>query len=359
MASSAETRLHPIDEEHDENFGYAMQLALGSALPMSLHAAIELGVFEIIAKAGPESKLSASEITAEIPDVQNPDAAITLDRVLRLLASHNVLGCSLNGLERLYSLNPVSKYFVPNQDGISLGPFMALIQDKVFLDSWTKLKDAVLEGGSPFNKFHGTHCFGYSGLDSRFNHVFNTAMFHHTNLVITKILETYKGFKQLKQLIDVGGGLGHTLKAIISKYPHLKGINFDLPHVVKYAPAIPGVEHVAGDMFESVPKGEAIFMKWILHDWSDEHCLRLLKNCYEALPDDGKVIVMDAVLPVMPETGKAAKANFQTDLVVMTVYEGGTERTEHEFLAMATAAGFRGIRYVCCACNFWIMEFFK
>ncbi|EEF47074.1 o-methyltransferase, putative [Ricinus communis] len=351
MASSAETRLHPIDEEHDENFGYALQLALGSALPMSLHTAIELGVFEIIAKAGPESKLSASEITAEIPDVQNPDAALMLDRILRLLARHNVLGCSLNGLERIYSLTPVSEYFVPNQDGIHL--FVDL------LTSRGKIKDAVLEGGSPFKKFHGTNCFEYSSLDSRFNHVFNVAMVHLTSFLITKILAC-KIFEQLKQLVDVGGGLGHTLKAIISKYPHLKGINFDLPHVVKCAPAIPGVEHVGGDMFESVPKGEAIFMKWILHDWSDEHCLRLLKNCYEALPDDGKVIAVDFVLPVVPETSKAAnKAKFQADLFLMTGFEGGRERTEHEFLALATAAGFRGIRYVCCACNFWIMEFFK
>ncbi|XP_065860022.1 cathecol O-methyltransferase 1-like [Euphorbia lathyris] len=354
MDSPAEIHLNHADEEKEENFGYAIQLALSSALPMALHSAIQLGVFEIIANA----KLSSSEIAAKMPTT-NPDAAMMLDRILRLLASHKVVDCSLNGLDRVYGLNSVSKYFVPNQSGMSLAPLMTLVQDKVFLESWSELKDAVLEGGSPFKRYHKTHAFGYCAMDERFNQVFNSAMFHHTNIVMEKILESYRGFESLKQLVDVGGGLGQTLKAITSKYPYINGINFDLPHVIQNAPACPGVEHVGGDMFESVPKGDAIFMKWILHDWSDEHCLRVLKNCYESVPDDGKVIVVDAVLPVMPNSSAAAKANFQTDVICLTVYEGGKERTEHDFLTLAIKAGFRGIRYECFVCNFWVMEFFK
>ncbi|KAK4849017.1 hypothetical protein QYF36_019884 [Acer negundo] len=92
------------------------------------------------------------------------------------------------------------------------------------------------------------------------------------------------GFENVKQLVDVGGGLGVTLKAVTAKYPHIKGINFDLPHVIQRAPNYPGVEHVGGDMFESVPKGDAIFMKWILHDWSDEHCLSFC--VMEVMPHD-------------------------------------------------------------------------
>ncbi|WCJ22520.1 O-methyltransferase family protein [Euphorbia peplus] len=236
---------------------------------------------------------------------------------------------------------------------------MTLIQDKVFLESWSELKDAILEGGSPFKRYHKTHTFGYCAKDERLNQVFNSAMFHRTSIVMDKILESYKGFESLKQLVDVGGGIGHTLEAIRSKYPYIDGINFDLPHVIQNALVIPGVEHVGGDMFESVPKGDAIFMKSILHDWSDEHCLRLLKNCYESIPVDGKVIVVDAVVPVMPNSSVATKANFQTDVFCLSIYEGGKERTEHEFLALATKAGFQGIRFECLACNYWVMEFFK
>jgi caffeic acid 3-O-methyltransferase len=74
-------------------------------------------------------------------------------------------------------------------------------------------------------------------------------------------VKKYEGFKDIKTLVDVGGGTGKTLENIISSYPHIHGINYDLPHVIAEAPTIPGIEHVAGSMFESVPSGDAIFMK--------------------------------------------------------------------------------------------------
>lgn len=141
------------DQEEDqdrENFCYAVQLVFSSVLPMSLHAAIELGVFDIIAKAGEGAELSAAEIAVQMP-TSNHDAAMMVDRILRLLASHSVLNCSVvaaddddddessDSFKRLYGLGPVSKYFVTNEDGVSLGPFMALIQDKVILDCWSVL----------------------------------------------------------------------------------------------------------------------------------------------------------------------------------------------------------------------------
>ncbi|XP_017982533.1 PREDICTED: caffeic acid 3-O-methyltransferase isoform X1 [Theobroma cacao] len=368
MGYSVETQFHGNNdhsEQDEESFSCAMQLVNSTALPMSLHAAIQLEIFEIIAKAGPDAKLSPQEIGAHLP-TQNPDAPMMLDSILRLLASHSVLACSLAVVEqgdspqRLYSLTPVTKFFIRNEDGVSLAPLVSLVQDKIFLDSWCQLKDAILEGGIPFNRVHGTHAFEYPGKDPRFNKIFNTAMMNQTTIVMKKILEAYKGFEHLSQLVDVGGGLGVTLRIITSKYPSIKGINFDQPHVIRHAPAYPaGVEHVGGDMFKSVPKGDTVFMKWILHDWSDDHCLKLLKNCYKAIPDDGKVIVIDSVLPVLPESNAASKANSELDVVMMTQNPGGKERTKPELEALATMAGFSGIRYECFVCNCWVMEFFK
>ncbi|KAI8026533.1 Caffeic acid 3-O-methyltransferase [Camellia lanceoleosa] len=123
-----------------------------------------------------------------------------------------------------------------------------------------------------------------------------------------------------------------------------------------------GVEHVGADMFESVPKGDAIFMKWILHDWSDNHCLKLLQNsdtAHTAPPDNGKVIVVEGMIPVIPDTGAASKSICQIDLVMMTQIPGGKERTQNEFLALAIGAGFTGISLECFTCNFWVMEFYK
>ncbi|XP_050108426.1 caffeic acid 3-O-methyltransferase-like [Malus sylvestris] len=216
---------------------------------------------------------------------------------------------------------------------------MALSQDKVVLDFWSQLKDAVVEGGIPFNRVHGKQSYEYLGLDSRFNQVFNTAMFNLTTIVTKKILHLYKGFQKITQLVDVGGGLGVTICLITSKHPHIKGINYDLPHVIKHATSYPGVEHVGGDMFASVPSGDAIFKKLILHDWRDQHCLKLLENCYNAIPDDGKVIIVEALIPVMPETSTAVKSTSQIDVLMMTQNQGGKEQSREEFMALATGAG--------------------
>ncbi|KAK8598141.1 hypothetical protein V6N13_095531 [Hibiscus sabdariffa] len=216
-----------------------------------------------------------------------------------------------------------------------------------------------MEGGVPFDRVHGMNAFEYPGKDPSFNHVFNTAMINHTTLVLKNILDSYNGFEHIGCLVDVAGGLGITLSLITSKYPSIKGINFDLPHVIQHAPAYPGVEHVGGDMFESVPKGDAIFMKWIIHDWSDEHCVKLLKHCYNAIPEDGKVIVVEAVVPTVPEANAYSRGITQMDVLMMTQNPGGKERTKPEFEALASKAGFSGIRYECFVCNLWVMEFFK
>ncbi|XP_070677064.1 caffeic acid 3-O-methyltransferase-like [Malus domestica] len=146
---------------------------------------------------------------------------------------------------------------------------------------------------------------------------------------------------------------------IVSKYPSIKGINFDLPHVIEDAPQYPGVEHVGGDMFVSVPKGDAIFMKWICHDWSDEHCLKFLKNCYAALPDNGKVIVAECILPVAPDSSLATKGVVHIDEIMLAHNPGGKERTEKEFEALAKGSGFQGFRVVCSAFNTYAIEFLK
>ena len=129
------------DQREEKSFSYAMQLSTSIVLPMVLHSAIELGVFDILSKAGPGAKLSPSQIVAQMP-AKNPDAAMMLDRILKLLVSHSVLGCTaaadedFGSFQRLYNLTPVSEYFVTNEDGVSLGPYMALVQDQVFIKSW-------------------------------------------------------------------------------------------------------------------------------------------------------------------------------------------------------------------------------
>lgn len=131
------------EEEEEQLFSYAMQLVTAASLPMVLLSTIRLDVFEIIAKAGQDAQLSPYQIAARMHS-KNPDAPSMLDRMLRLLASYSILTCSVAGeghlpLPRVYGLAPVAKYFVRNSEseGASLGGLLGLLQDKVFIDSWS------------------------------------------------------------------------------------------------------------------------------------------------------------------------------------------------------------------------------
>ncbi|XP_011097031.1 caffeic acid 3-O-methyltransferase 1-like [Sesamum indicum] len=348
--------------EEEEAFLFALELASASVLPMVLKFAIELDLLELIKKAGPGASVSPSQLAAQL-QTENPQAATMIDRMLRLLAAYSVLRCSLKplpdgGVERLYSLAPVCKFLTRNEDGVSLAPLALLVQDKVSMEPLYHLKDTVLEGGIPFNRAYGMSAFEYAATDPRFSKIFNRAMYEQSTIIMKQILEKYEGFEGVKSLVDVGGGIGASLKMILSKYPAIKGINFDLPHVIRNAPSFPGVEHIGGDMFVSVPKADAIFMKWISHDWSDEHCQKLLKNCYDALPDNGKLIIADIILPE-ENSGPEYKEAVRADVIMLAVNPGGKERTEREFHALAQYAGFREVRKVCGASSIWILEFYK
>jgi len=98
-----------------------------------------------------------------------------------------------------------------------------------------------VEGGVAFDRVHGMNAFEYSAVDPKYNDVFNKAMFNITTIMINRVLEVYDGFKNIKRLVDVGGGLGSNLKLITSKYPNVEGLNFDLPHVIEHAPTYPGI----------------------------------------------------------------------------------------------------------------------
>ncbi|MCH79658.1 anthranilate N-methyltransferase-like [Trifolium medium] len=335
---------------------FTSQITGSIIVPLALRSAIDLGIFEILAKAGEGAQLSAEDIAVKI-GTNNPLAPTMLDRLLRLLVSHSILNSSVPDQQILYSLS--NRFFLADADGISVGPTLALLLDDVYHQSWSELKGAIVEGGIPFNRVHGMHAFEYGSVDPRFNDVFNKAMFSSSTLNMKRVLAAYQGFDHVTKLVDVGGGLGRNLKLITDQYSHIHGINLDLPHVIQHAPNFPRVEHVGGDMFESVPAGDAIFMKWILHDWSDEHCLKLLKNCYKAIPADGKVIVCESILPSKPETTWSAKFGYATDLLMMTLHVGGKERTEQEFIELAKGSGFTGIKPICCVSGLWVIEFFK
>ncbi|OMO70440.1 O-methyltransferase, family 2 [Corchorus olitorius] len=113
-----------------------------------------------------------------------------------------------------------------------------------------------------------------------------------------------------------------------------------------------GIDHIGGDMFIEVPRGEVIFMKCVLHDWDDDRCLKLLKNCYNALPEFGKVIVVESIDIVSKNTSIC-------DISLFTLVPGAKERTMEEYKAMATIVGFTSFELVCCAYGYLVIELHK
>ncbi|XP_022747347.1 caffeic acid 3-O-methyltransferase-like [Durio zibethinus] len=328
-----------ITSNEEEEWYQAMQVATSAALPMVLKAAIDLDLLEIIAKAA-GCKLSPTEIASRL-STTNSDAPSIIDRILCVLASHSILTCDLatskdGHVQRLFGLAPIGKYFLHNDDEMSIIPALTISADKRFYECWYHLKETTLEGGAiPFVKANGMHLFELAAKNDEIRRNFNNLMGNLTAIVMKKILGIYKGFEGIKELVDVGGGLGTNLKLIVSQYPQLKGINFDLPHVIKDAPHFPGVDHVEGDMFIEVPRGEVIFIKWVLHDWDDDRCLKLLKNCYNALPEVGKVVVVESIAPELPMTDNVTKNTLTFDIFLLNVLDGAKERTEEEYKALA------------------------
>ncbi|XP_039118142.1 tricetin 3',4',5'-O-trimethyltransferase-like [Dioscorea cayenensis subsp. rotundata] len=143
------------------------------------------------------------------------------------------------------------------------------------------------------------------------------------------------------------------LKFLQSHGMHIK-LESSSPKAVKA-----GVEHAGGDMFESVPSGDAILMKWILHDWSDEHGLKILKNCWKALPANGKMILVEYMLPMAPESTHASQTVLQLDMIMLANNPGGKERSAQEFESMAKQAGFSAMKPHFSFVGVWLIELYK
>ncbi|CAK9872211.1 unnamed protein product, partial [Sphagnum jensenii] len=362
----------------------ALDLTLYSVVSGTLKAAIELGVFEILAKAGAsasQKSLTAKEIADQLVRPTANGTAVNsgyLQRFLRLLASVNIVSESVAVVaaaepgnftsynthhQRSYALTPIGKYFVRGEDGSSLAPMILMGEDWVFKKAFDHLSAAVLDDSvDPFVRAHGKSVYQLD--DPRVDKLFNTAMSGQSRFYMEAMLGAYHGFQDVNCLVDVGGCTGASLALITAKYPHIRGINFDLPHVVATAPTYPRVEFVGGNMFESIPSGDAIFIKLVLHNWNDEECMTILKNCFKALPSSGgKVIVVELVLPdsinlQYENDGVNSMLGFRLDIAMLALNSGGAkERSLHEFQQLANVVGFASVALITTIDFFSVLEF--
>ncbi|KAJ7279243.1 hypothetical protein O6H91_11G083800 [Diphasiastrum complanatum] len=338
----------------DDEYALEGQLTIWNSIfafasSMALKAAILLDIPDILARAGPEATLSLEQISAKLPS--KAPKTDYLQRILRFLAVKNIFKETAvdtpSGVEEWrYGLTNASKWLVKENNDFCLAPMAVMQLDKVTQAPWHHFNECVLEGGHAFERANGKDIWNFANEFPSFNNLFNEAMAAGSKISISAVLKRYDGFKDLKTLVDVGGGVGLTISKIVAAYPYIKGINFDLPHVVALAPRIPGVEHVEGDMFQSVPSADAIIMKWILHDWDDERCIKILRNCYRALPETGKVIVIDIVLDPSKKTDPYSNVRYSFDLLMFAHTNGGLERTREEWHNLLTRAGFQSYKIV-------------
>ncbi|GLU15528.1 hypothetical protein SLE2022_320080 [Rubroshorea leprosula] len=291
---------------------------------MAVRAAIELKVFDTIAAKGSEAQLPATEIFKGIHK-SNPNVdAEKLDRILALLSAYGFLINTSSKryqdgarCDRTYKLSKMSRCLLRNT--IKNTP-MAAHLFSIFGPGSSEingvLKNAVLKDDFQFTKAKAMTPGKFKDTNS--TQIFDKPMEYFTNLLLDGVFNAYEGFKDVKELMAVAGGNGTVLKYIRTRYPNIiHAINFDHPRVIDSAPKIDGVEHKKGNMFQSLPMAKTILLKFVLHNHDDEDCKKLLKNCFHALPDNGKIIILEFIVPERIEN--TTEARMVTSLDVQSV----------------------------------------
>ncbi|XP_077211751.1 (RS)-norcoclaurine 6-O-methyltransferase-like [Tasmannia lanceolata] len=295
--------------------------------------ALDLGIADIIHGHG--EPMTLSQVGASLPvPCGNYDI---LRRLMRYLVHMKILGAQGDDL---YQLTSASK-FILNNDPKSLVPYARLIQQGD-ANKWHAL-GSLLEAkasASTFEAVNGEDMWSYAAKHAEQNKLFNEAMACDARLVTPALINGCRDiFLGIKSLVDVGGGTGTASRGIAMAFPHIKCSILDLPHVVETIPDYPDVERVAGDMFSFIPHNDTVMLMKILHDWDDEDCVKILKRCKEAIPEEGgKVIIVDIVLDI-DEGHEITRTRYAFD-VIMMISTGGKERTEKEWRRLIFNAGF-------------------
>jgi hypothetical protein len=311
------------------------QIARGYAPAACLWAAAKLDVAELLA-GGPTP---VSELARATHTEEN-----ALYRILRALASINVFR---ETVPRTFENTPLSEAM---RSGIARSARDEILfeADPLHMNTYAELMHSIETGGTAFKKVTGTEPFEFFRQHSEENDAFNAAMTAITARSVNPLVQSYD-FGESGTLADIGGGHGELLTMILQKHRGLRGIVFDLPHVVEGArPRIAEAglasrcDIVGGDFFQSLPPADSYVMKSIVHDWDDERATKILKNCAAALRGTaGKVLLIGFVIVPGNEPDMAKWLDIE-----MLAMAGGRERTEVEHAALFSKAGLKLARVV-------------
>jgi len=284
----------------------------------------------------------------------NEDA---LYRILRALAS---LGVFEEVSARSFANTPMSEPLRADAPG-SLRDAVLFVSSPTHMRIFTELQYSALTGGTALKKALGMEAFEFLRQNPEENRTFNAAMTSISAQMTAPAIAAYD-FGESGTLADIGGGHGALLTLILQKHPGLRGIVYDLPHVVEGAkPRIDSLglasrcEIAGGDFFQSVPAADNYVMKSVIHDWDDARAITILKNCAKAMRDsNGKVLLVELLIAPGNEPGMAKWMDIE-----MLAMAGGRERTEAEFAELFSKAGLRLSRVVRAASPFCVIEAVK
>ena len=307
--------------------------------------AAQLGVADLLA-FGPRSIADLSAATGV--DAQS------LYRVLRALASR---GLFREEGDKRFSLTPLADPLRQDAPHSIRGQALWSGSD-AYRRTWGDLAYSVRTGEPAFDHVYGKPFFDYLAEQPALAKIFNDVMTSDSSDEGAAIAAAHD-FSRYRRIVDVGGGHGALLAAILDRYPGPLGVLFDLPDVVETARgaidrhiAAGRVEKVAGDFSEAVPDaGDAYVLKWIVHDWDDEAAIRILANCRTAMAPAGKVLLVEVVVP----QGTAGYDATSLD-TAMLVFTGSRERTEGEYLGLLHRAGLTLVKTTPTASPFSILE---
>ena len=291
--------------------------------------AAELGIADLL--DSPRSSDEMAQATSAHPG--------SLYRLLRLLSTFGIFSEVEPGR---FAQTPLSELLRSAAPG-SLRPWVRMIRLPVWAPLWAEAMHSVKTGEDSFKRTMGVEFFDYLTAHPREGEIFNEAMTAFGQGVAAAVVQAYE-FGGARTIVDVGGGHGTLISAVLQANPHLTGILFDQPHVAegaRKALTTTGVADrcgvVGGDFFvDSLPAGcDAYVLSWIIHDWERDRAVAILRNCRRAMNQTGRLLLIEAVIPGPDEPHPGKIMDF-----VMLVGLGGQERTEQQYADLLREAGF-------------------
>jgi hypothetical protein len=309
-----------------------MPLITGYMPSRVVHICAHLGIADLLAHGPKSADTLAQETKTHAP---------SLRRLLRALTSMGLLQEIEPGR---FSLTPLGAQLRSNVPG-SMRNLALMFGGERAWRSWGELLHSVRTGESGTRHVYGVGSFEYLAANPDQAVIFNEAMAEVTRQVTEALVSAYD-FSQFRKVIDVGGGSGALIAAVVGATPNVRGVVFDLPSGSSEAArklAEAGVSHrcdvIAGDFFREVPEGaDAHILKNVIHDWDDEASVSIFKNCRAAMHDKSKLLLVERVMPETTEHAPNQQRMAMLDINMLAM-PGGQERTEAEYRVLFAKAG--------------------